>query len=76
MAKKPTQPSVDRALRCPRCFIGQADCRVGTPLSLVREGDWEYIVCPKCGFRPDNSDTQIKGDASGGTNEPEREYPC
>lgn len=68
--------------RCPRCTIGQEGCKVGTPLSEVREDGVSRIVCLKCGWRPKQADKPdtIKGpdehaDITGGTNEPEREYP-
>ena len=82
MPKQPTQPSVDRAQRCPRCFIGPRDCQAGTPLSLRREEGRDVIFCPKCGYvKPAESsvlkNTDHPGDVTGGTNEPEKwETPC
>lgn len=76
------QPSVDRAQRCPRCFIGPRECQAGTPLSMKYVGEEIVIFCPKCGYiKPDESDSLKKtdhpGDVTGGTNEPEKwETPC
>lgn len=66
---------IDNTPRCTRCQIGQEGCRVGTPLSEVRENGKSRIVCLRCGWEPMiESDTHA--DPTGGTNQPEPELPC